>query len=186
MAISLLSIPNMPLLSHYVHQTGRERATTFWAACGAVRRETFHALNGFDECYWEPSIEDRELGYRLSRSGAHIRLLKTLQAKHLKAWTASSLLLADISGQALPWTDLVLEQRRFPDRMQSQVSGRLGLFVSWCLLSAIASVWIWPHLTLAFVVGLFSFSCWPQVAPMHSSGKNGGRALPCEPYSGTG
>ena len=26
------------LLHHFVHQTGREEASTFWAGCGAIRR----------------------------------------------------------------------------------------------------------------------------------------------------
>ena len=29
------------LLHHYVHQRGREDASTFWGACGAIRREVF-------------------------------------------------------------------------------------------------------------------------------------------------
>ncbi len=37
------------LLHHYVHQTGEEKATTFWGACGAVRREAFTEVGGLDE-----------------------------------------------------------------------------------------------------------------------------------------
>ena len=29
------------LLHHFVHQVGREKASTFWAGCGAVRRGAF-------------------------------------------------------------------------------------------------------------------------------------------------
>jgi len=29
------------LFHHYVHQTAKEEASTFWAACGAIRREVF-------------------------------------------------------------------------------------------------------------------------------------------------
>jgi glycosyltransferase involved in cell wall biosynthesis len=29
------------LLHHYIHQTSRETAVTFWAGCGAIRRERF-------------------------------------------------------------------------------------------------------------------------------------------------
>ena len=37
------------LLHHYVHQTSGGLATTFWAGLGAVRREAFVAVDGFDD-----------------------------------------------------------------------------------------------------------------------------------------
>lgn len=92
------------LLHHYVHQTGNEEASTFWGACGAVRREVFLAMGGFDESYRQASIEDIELGYRLKRAGLKILLCKALQVKHLKRWEAGSLLKADFCYRALPWT----------------------------------------------------------------------------------
>ena len=58
------------LLHHFVHQTARETASTFWAGCGAVRREAFERVGGFDESWTEPSIEDIELGIQARRGGA--------------------------------------------------------------------------------------------------------------------
>ena len=83
------------LLHHYVHQTAREEASTFWAGCGAVRRDVFLAVDGFDESYGRPCIEDIELGYRLKRAGYRIWLNKALQGTHLKHWGTVSLLKAD-------------------------------------------------------------------------------------------
>ena len=100
------------LQHHFTHQRGREEAETFWAGCGAVRREAFEAAGGFDEArYTEPSVEDIELGYRLRRSGYPILLDKALQVKHLKRWTLRSLLRADIFRRAVPWSRLILERR---------------------------------------------------------------------------
>ena len=74
------------LLHHYTHQQGRAAAFTFWTGCGAIRRNVFLGLGGFDESYRRPSIEDIELGYRLTAAGFCIRLDKGLQGKHLKRW----------------------------------------------------------------------------------------------------
>ena len=60
------------LLHHHVHQEGGGEASTFWAGLGAIRRDAFPAVGGFDaERYSEPSIEDIELGMRL-RSGRRL------------------------------------------------------------------------------------------------------------------
>src|SRR5207244_3699087 len=60
------------LLHHHVHQTSCAAASTFWAGCGAIRRDVFLAAGGFDERYRNPSVEDIELGYRLTRDGQRI------------------------------------------------------------------------------------------------------------------
>lgn len=96
------------LLHHYVHQQAQEDASTFWTGCGAIRSDVFRAVNGFDSVYRIPSMEDIELGYRLKASGHRIRLVKSLQVKHLKHWTAGSLIRADFLARALPWSHLIL------------------------------------------------------------------------------
>lgn len=73
------------LMHHYIHQTSNLRATTFLGGLGAIRKEIFERIRGFDENrYRRPSIEDIELGYRLRRAGYQIRLEKQFQGKHLK------------------------------------------------------------------------------------------------------
>src|SRR5262249_7832591 len=62
------------LLHHFVHQNGRREASAFWAGCGAIRRQVFEAVGGFDEQYDRPSIEDIELGARLKKAGRTIWL----------------------------------------------------------------------------------------------------------------
>ncbi|NJL21182.1 MAG: glycosyltransferase, partial [Leptolyngbyaceae cyanobacterium SM1_3_5] len=95
------------LFHHYTHQTAAEAASTFWGACGAIRRDVFWAIDGFDENYRYPSVEDIELGYRLKRAGYQIRLFKSIQVKHLKRWETVSLLRAEFFYRALPWTELL-------------------------------------------------------------------------------
>ncbi|MEZ5284670.1 MAG: glycosyltransferase family A protein [Vicinamibacterales bacterium] len=102
------------LLHHYVHQQARPEAKTFWAGLGAARRDVLTAQGGFDERYARPSIEDIELGSRLAAAGCRIRIDRDLQGTHLKQWTFSSMLRADILDRARPWTQLMLRRARWP------------------------------------------------------------------------
>jgi GT2 family glycosyltransferase len=104
------------LLHHRVHQESSPEAATFWAGCGAVRRQAFEGLGGFDaEKYPAPSIEDIELGVRLNRKEQRIRLLKGLQVKHLKKWTPRTLWQTDIFQRAVPWSRLILQTGPVPN-----------------------------------------------------------------------
>ena len=136
------------LLHHYVHQKGLEEAFTFWGACGAIRRDVFLELGGFDEIYKRPSIEDIELGYRLKRAGYRIRLVKSLQVKHLKHWGLTSLLSSDFFDRALPWTELILRDRSLSNDLNLRYSERLGVVLTYGLLvSLMGTVW-WPGFLL--------------------------------------
>jgi glycosyltransferase involved in cell wall biosynthesis len=132
------------LLHHFVHQNSTEAAWTFWAGCGAVRRDVFAAVGGFDEKYLRPSIEDIELGDRLRRQGHEIRLRKTLQGKHLKRWTPVSLLRADIRDRALPWAALLATQGQVANDLNLRWSSRISAVAAGALVVAIASAWLWP------------------------------------------
>jgi GT2 family glycosyltransferase len=112
------------LLHHFVHQTARSEATTFWTGCGAVRRDVFLALGGFDSSRrW---LEDVEFGCRLSRAGGRIRLIKDLLVKHHKRWTFWGMLREDIARRAAPWTDLIWIYGRIPDDLNVRRSSRLA------------------------------------------------------------
>ena len=131
------------LFHHYVHQTAKEDASTFWSGCGAIRREVFLAIGGFEEGYRQPAIEDIDLGYRLKKAGYRIRLLKELQVKHLKRWDVLSLLKADFLYRALPWTDLILREGRFIDDLNVKISDRLSVTCTFVLLSTLlGALWI--------------------------------------------
>ncbi len=131
------------LLHHYVHQMSREEASTFWAGCGAIRRQIFIEFGGFDESYRKPCIEDIELGYRLKRAGYRIRLLKELQVKHLKRWDIRTLLKSDFFDRALPWTELILRDRRFINDLNLRFSSRLSVMLTYAFLAALAGGFWW-------------------------------------------
>jgi len=112
------------LLHHFVHQHGAGEAETFWAGCGAIRREVFASVGGFSESYRRPSIEDIELGARLRAAGHRIRLVPEILCTHRKRWTLASLLRTDIFARAVPWTRLILRQGRLPARLNTDRKSR--------------------------------------------------------------
>jgi len=139
------------LFHHYVHQRSRTEASTFWAGCGAMRREVFLKTGGFSEAYRRPSIEDIELGYRLKKQGYRIRLQKDLQVTHLKRWGVLSLLDADFFCRALPWTTLILKQGGFVDDLNLTISSRVSVTAAYLLILAVAGSLYVPWLVLPAV-----------------------------------
>ena len=113
------------LVHHYYHHRGKEKASTFWAGCGAVNRDLFLRVGGFDAGrYRYPSIEDIELGYRISDLGYPIFLERRLQGKHLKEWRFMNLIHTEIFRRALPWSRLMLERRTVTDDLNVGIGER--------------------------------------------------------------
>ena len=99
------------LLHHHVHHSAPGEAQTFWAGLGAIRRDAFDAVGGFDEQRYErPSIEDVELGIRLCAGGWRIALDPAVQGTHLKRWTLRSMLRTDLADRGVPWVELAIER----------------------------------------------------------------------------
>ena len=101
------------LLHHHVHASSPGEAETFWAGLGAVRRETFEAVGGFDaESFPLASIEDIELGMRLREQGARVMLDPAIRGTHLKAWTPLTMVRTDLWRRGVPWARLLLRGGR--------------------------------------------------------------------------
>lgn len=152
------------LFHHYVHQHSGEQAASFWSGCGAMRRDVFLRHGGFDtERYGRPCIEDIELGYRVTRSGGRIRLVKALQVKHLKHWTVVSLLRSDILDRGIPWTRLLLREKAFANDLNLQTHNRVSVATTWllalCLVMGFVVPWLW--LMAAGAAGLLLALNWP-------------------------
>lgn len=94
------------LLHHHVHHESPGPARTFWTGLGAVRREAFEQMHGFDERV--EFMEDIDFGMRLSAEGSLIELDPSVQGTHLKRWTLSSMVETDFWRRAVPWTELLL------------------------------------------------------------------------------
>lgn len=137
------------LLHHFVHQTARPAASTFWSGCGAIRREDFLLAGGFSAEYTKPSIEDIELGYRLRSEGHEIQVAKHIQVTHLKKWTLGSILRTDIRDRALPWTELIHRYRHMPNDLNLQTSGRVSALCVMLVAGFFGAGWLNPRFWLA-------------------------------------
>lgn len=133
------------LFHHYTHQTANREASTFWGACGIIRRSVFWGIGGFDESYGVPCVEDIELGYRLKRSGYRIWLDRSVQVKHLKRWGVRSLLKADFFYRALPWTELIWRDRQFINDLNLQTSSRLSVIAVYGLMASLMGSLGWAN-----------------------------------------
>jgi len=136
------------LLHHFVHQESASEGTSFWAGCGAIRRDIFQRMGGFNMGYRRPSIEDIELGYRLRKAGYRTRLVKSLQASHLKHWTLRSLLETDVRDRVLPWTRLIMSGREMPADLNLKWPHRLSALCACLIVPAFGCAPFFP-ITLA-------------------------------------
>ena len=121
------------LMHCFFHRTGRREASTFWTGCGAIRRHIFLNEGGFDERYLHPSMEDVELGYRLTQSGRRIVLDSRIQVTHAKKWTLWAMLKTDVLDRGIPWTQLILRYRRMPNDLNLNWSQRASVPAAWLI-----------------------------------------------------
>ena len=122
------------LAHHYFHQRAAGDVSSFWSACGFVRRDVFLEAGGFDaRRFTHPSIEDVELGWRMTDRGARIVLEPRMQVTHLKRWTLRSLVTTDVIHRAVPWVRWSLQRGRLPAELNVSAGQRVaaGLAVLW-------------------------------------------------------
>jgi GT2 family glycosyltransferase len=147
------------LLHHHVHQAYPGRAQTFWAGLGAVRRDVFLQVGGFDDVrYLFSSIEDVELGRRLQDAGAKVVLDPRILGTHLKSWTLRSMLSTDLNRRAVPWVVLACEERRLPATLNLGWRHRLSALA--CVGSIASAAGRRPRLALG-ALAVFTALNWP-------------------------
>ena len=141
------------LLHHHVHISSPGEAETFWAGLGAIRRDDFEALGGFDaERFRQPSVEDIELGMRLRARGGRIVLDPAIRGRHLKAWTPWAMVRTDFVRRGVPWMRLLL--RGGGGRRSLNLAPRRRASAVASLLLAAALVGRRPRLAGAALLGV--------------------------------
>jgi len=138
------------LLHHYVHQRGdfvddARPAHTFWTGCGMIRRAEFREFGGFDpRLYARPSIEDIELGYRLTRAGRRIVLARDVLATHMKRWTLFDMVRTDVFRRGVPWMLLMKRSGTVETDLNVQLGQKLSVAATGGLLLATAATALTP------------------------------------------
>jgi glycosyltransferase involved in cell wall biosynthesis len=137
------------LFHHYVHQQSDGEIGTFWSGCGAIKRELFLSVGGFDEQrYRRPAIEDIELGTWLNAAGYKIVLDSKIKAKHLKRWTLGNLLKTDIFDRGIPWTRLMLRAGALANTLNVTFVQRFSVALAYLTLLSLVLTILWPPLLL--------------------------------------
>ena len=139
------------LLHHYVHQHACEEASTFWAGCGAIRRSALETVGGFQKHFGRPSIEDIELGGRLHAAGYRVRLIKEMQATHLKHWGLWLMVRTDIRDRAIPWTQILLKQHSVPNDLNLRTEARWSALCVMLMLPVLIAGFFWPPAWVALL-----------------------------------
>ncbi len=107
--------PDLGLISRFKdasvrlnHARGGPRPPWFWTALGAVRTPAFQAINGFDELRFRAAtVEDMDLGYRLSAQGLVVVQQPEARARHHHRLGARDLLANDLR-KSRDWTRTLL------------------------------------------------------------------------------
>lgn len=172
------------LLHHFTHCTAHRNAWTFWAGCGAIRRNLFMQSGGFDEQYPQSSVEDIELGLRLSQAGVRILVIPQIQVCHMKHWNLFSMLRTDILQRAWPWSRLLLRSRSLPADLNLGWRQRAGALFAWVSvglaalgflrgtaflgsLAAAVAVAFFSRPLLGFLIRVRGFSFALRAFPLH-------------------
>ncbi len=128
------------LVHHHYHQHADPEASTFWSGCGAVRKQAFLDIGGFDQAkFGQPSVEDVDMGYRLRAAGGHIRLDRRLLSTHLKVWSVPELVKTDIFKRAIPWARMMLTGEGVLDDLNVGTAERLRAVLAGITVLALAA-----------------------------------------------
>jgi glycosyltransferase involved in cell wall biosynthesis len=148
------------LLHHYTHQHSAQQhevVTTFWCGCGVIRRDLYREIGGLSLFYEKPSIEDIELGSRLSARGIRICIIPELQVKHLKRWTLRNWLYTDLIRRGIPWVRLMRHRKRWGSQLNFSWSQRIASAAAVVAVACIPLIVLNPWFAAGVVVALAAF-----------------------------
>ena len=122
------------------------------------------------------------LGTGWVQSGRKIVLDRDLKVKHLKRWTFWTLIRTDILDRGIPWTELILRDRRMPNDLNLQLSQRVSVALAFLAVAAaaLAAVYWRGYFLVPLFALVFFLLCryWLDAAsPSRSKAANWGLLL---------
>lgn len=141
------------------HLTAPKEARTFWAGCGAIRRQIFLDLGGFDGIAYPRCQEDRELGYRLRKCGHSIRRDKELLCIPLERWSLAGHIRCDLLCRIIPWTRLDLDSEEPTFDLLLKKRRKLSIVLALLILIFLLLAVIGPGFLITAGMALFLFIC---------------------------
>lgn len=142
------------LQHHFTHQHGADYQTTFWSGCGAVTREAFEAVGGFDVDLL--ACEDIEFGSAATRLGYRVRLVRGMQVEHLKQYSLTGLVRSDLFQRAIPWTRLIHSGRTSMGALNTNARGKVSVAATGVLLLALLASFFWTPAIAAAALALLA------------------------------
>lgn len=146
------------ILHHYHHQKNNDQKGVFWGAFALIKKQVLLDVGGYDEQFFLPSVEDVELGIRLSDRGYIIRIHADIQVKHLKKWTFYNWMITDIFLRAKPWTILIFRYgKQAGNHLNTNSKEKASAFVVLISLLLLFNGLIWNWLWVLVPVTILNF-----------------------------
>lgn len=138
--------------NYYAHRSQKETNTLtfmFHTSCGAIRKDVFKAIGGFNENMRKPTVEDVDFGYRLMENGHRVYLDKSIQVTHFTDYNFSKLI-KSYFYKSKDWSELLFSKGERLLKNEGWANFRNAVI----LLSTLLII---PMIPLSFYNSLFFF-----------------------------
>ena len=135
------------------HRRSGARIRWFWTALGAITRRQFDALGGFDERHFtNASVEDMDLGYRLSCSGGTIEQVFDATISHRHQFDTTTIVKNDFR-KSREWARMIARNGRMP-RLDHGNTGSWELVALACSVLIPLGMLLSPMVPFALLVSM--------------------------------
>lgn len=132
---------------HWWHRSSDSNASIFLVTGGAIKREVFNEINGFNEKYKNADIEDYEIGHRIAKKHK-LYVDHSIQYKHYEYASSFLMLTKKLFTRAKMWIPLLLARKKFENNYATKSK---GFSVVFALLSLVCLLMSFMNFYLFFL-----------------------------------